>query len=58
MHMQNSKCTLPEIDKTFAASIFPEYIRQLAWYDSLLREDDYVLGATIYQASIHKQMLV
>ena len=27
----------------------PEYLRQLAWYDSVLREDDYVLGATIFQ---------
>eukprot|EP00750_Incisomonas_marina_P005853 INCI14178.1.p1 GENE.INCI14178.1~~INCI14178.1.p1 ORF type:complete len:331 (+),score=73.83 INCI14178.1:165-1157(+) len=26
-----------------------EYIRQLAWYDSLLRADDYVIGATIFQ---------
>lgn len=29
-----------------------EYIRQLAWYDSLLRADDYVLGATIFQLEI------
>lgn len=26
-----------------------EYVSQLAWYDSLLRADDYVLGATIFQ---------
>lgn len=25
-----------------------EYMRQLAWYDNLLREDDYVIGATIF----------
>lgn len=25
------------------------YVSQLAWYDSILREDDFVLGATIFQ---------
>jgi len=25
------------------------YVRQLAWYDTILREDDYVMGATVFQ---------
>lgn len=29
-----------------------EYRRQLAWYDSLLRADDYVIGAAIFQLGI------
>jgi hypothetical protein len=29
-----------------------EYLEQLKWYDGLLREDDYVLGATIFALEI------
>jgi hypothetical protein len=29
-----------------------EYVEQIAWYDSVIRQDDYVLGATIYQLEI------
>ncbi len=29
-----------------------EYLRQLAWYDLLLRADDYVIGAAIFQLGI------
>jgi PKD repeat protein len=29
-----------------------EYLAQLEWYDSVLREDDYVLGATIFALEI------
>ena len=25
-----------------------EYVSQLAWYDTLLRQDDYVLGSAIF----------
>ena len=31
------------------AQLEAEYVSQLAWYDSLLRADDYVIGATIFQ---------
>lgn len=30
-----------------------EYFNQLVWYDGLLSEDDYVLGATIFALEIH-----
>ncbi len=33
--------------------LLAEYLRQLAWYDSVLREDDYVLGATIFQLDLN-----
>jgi len=30
----------------------PWYMEQLRWYDGILKQDDYVLGATIYQLEI------
>ena len=29
-----------------------QYLSQLQWYDSLMRQDDYVLGATIFSLEI------
>ncbi len=29
-----------------------EYLAQLQWYDRLIREDDYVIGATIFALEI------
>lgn len=37
---------------TLSQHLSTEYVSQLAWYDSVLRADDYVLGATIYQLDI------
>lgn len=42
-------CTL---SLSLSTTLHTEYVSQLAWYDSVLRADDYVLGATIYQLDI------
>jgi hypothetical protein len=43
-----------EINKGWRSYQSPEsYFDQLKWYDSLLKEDSYVLGATIFSLEIH-----
>ena len=33
----------------WGADCYKTYVHQLAWYDSILREDAYVIGATVFQ---------
>ncbi len=50
-----SVCLCLSVRLSVCTSDAPEYIRQLAWYDSVLREDDFVLGATIFQLDVGGQ---
>ncbi len=43
-----------DINRGWRSYQSPEhYFDQLKWYDSLLKEDSYVLGATIFSLEIH-----
>lgn len=57
--IDNSPCNSPNLGGWInycsswgSSDCAAEYIKQLAWYDSVLRFDDYVIGATVYQLDI------